>query len=92
MTVVIFGAAYLIVRVGKLGLGDAELLAMLASSFGVVTTLIAIVIGVVTALLFSIVRMLLQNKRRATMPLAPFLAVGISVSFLIAALFSTFSI
>ena len=88
MTVLFFGGSYLIVKIGKLGLGDAELLALLVSSFGGFTTLVAIVIGTIIALVFALIRMVIQKKRRNTIPLAPFLAVGISVSFLIAASFS----
>lgn len=90
ITALVFGIAYLIVKIGKMGLGDAELLALMCSAFGGATTLSAMVIGSVMALAFAMVRMVLHRTRRALIPLAPFLAIGVSGSFLIALSFTLF--
>ena len=83
-TILVFVASYLVVRTGKLGLGDAEIFALITAAFGGVTVIVVGILAALFALSYALLRMIFHHTRRTSFAMVPFLALGTTTSFLIA--------
>ena len=83
-TMLVFVVSYLVVRLGKLGLGDAEILALITAAFGGMAVIVVATVSAVLALGYALIKMLRYQTRRATFAMVPFLALGTTISFFVA--------